>query len=402
MKKGFIFVLLCVCMVLTGCTEQVQPDIRLPEETEAVQPPMEAAQEAQSPAEAGTPAQEADEPGPTDAASERLGFTGGNLEQGGLMAGDGEWVYYRGDGDHGLYKAKTDGSERTQLLPPEDYEPRSINVLGGWVYFSNVRDGFSLWRVRTDGTDAEQLVSGYCPAIYVSESGMYYEILDKSSGQFMIFWNSLEGDHSDFLSLGSSIAGYDNGTLYSVDLQDQALYAFRYPRGASERLCTVGQQAAYFSADSTGIYFWDDSFDYCRLDPDTKEITILRDGVACDYFNYYDGTIYFFDFDKRSEFACGYALDAATGAQTPLLSLSAELYDADGKSVGVTQTDYFAGNYDPGDIPMDEEGLPLVRSESVDGLYVVNGQVFAHGRLARTGMAETWILCDGGSGTVWG
>ena len=73
-----------------------------------------------------------------------MGFTGANIGQGGLMAGDGEWVYYRSESDWGLYRARTDGSEQTQLLPPEDYAPSSINVLGDWVYFSNFRDGFSL------------------------------------------------------------------------------------------------------------------------------------------------------------------------------------------------------------------------------------------------------------------
>ena len=41
-------------------------------------------------------------------------------------------------------------------------------------------------------------------------------------------------------------------------------------------------------------------------------------------------------------------------------------------------------------------------NELVDGLFVVNGQVFARGRLARTGMAEIWVLCDGAGGAVWG
>ena len=92
--------------------------------------------------------------------AERLGFAGANVGQGGLMAGDGEWVYFRSESDWGLYRARTDGSEQTQLLPPEDYAPSSINALGGWVYFSNFRDGFSLWRVRTDGSEAEKLVDG--------------------------------------------------------------------------------------------------------------------------------------------------------------------------------------------------------------------------------------------------
>ena len=70
--------------------------------------------------------------------------------------------------------------------------------------------------------------------------------------------------------------------------------------------------------------------------------------------------------------------------------------------IGVTWADYRDGNYDAERIPGNEEGRLVAQSEGIDGLYVVNGQVFARGRLARTGMAETWILCDGGNGTVWG
>ena len=113
--------------------------------------------------------------------AEQLGFAGANIGQGGLMAGDGEWVYFRSESDWGLYRARTDGSEQTQLLPPEDYAPSSINVLGGWVYFSNFRDGFSLWRVRTDGSEAEKLVDGYCHTFLVAESGIYFDCRDENN-----------------------------------------------------------------------------------------------------------------------------------------------------------------------------------------------------------------------------
>lgn len=63
---------------------------------------------------------------------------------------------------------------------------------------------------------------------------------------------------------------------------------------------------------------------------------------------------------------------------------------------------YRNGNYDADSIPTNEEGWPMALNELVDGLFVVNGQVFARGRLARTGMAEIWVLCDGAGGAVWG
>lgn len=142
--------------------------------------------------------------------------------------------------------------------------------------------------------------------------------------------------------------------------------------------------------------------DYCHLDPETKEITALHQGPIGDYFNYYDGTVYYVAYGGENyDYDCCYAMDVETGEQKAILSLSPEMYDAFGDPIGITQVDYRNGNYDADSIPVNEEGWPMALNELVDGLFVVNGQVFARGRLARTGMAETWIRCDGGSGTLW-
>ena len=78
--------------------------------------------------------------------AEQLGFTGANIGQGGLMAGDGEWVYYRSESDWGLYRARTDGSEQTQLLPPEDYRLLCRITLEGATHLEVAKElGISVW-----------------------------------------------------------------------------------------------------------------------------------------------------------------------------------------------------------------------------------------------------------------
>ena len=144
--------------------------------------------------------------------AEQLGFTGANIGQGGLMAGDGEWVYYRSESDWGLYRARTDGSEQTQLLPPEDYAPSSINVLGDWVYFSNFRDGFSLWRVRTDGSEAEKLVDGYCYTFLVAESGIYFDCRDENN-VMRTFHAELDGSAQTLLYESCAPTTYYEGKI---------------------------------------------------------------------------------------------------------------------------------------------------------------------------------------------
>ena len=140
------------------------------------------------------------------------------------MAGDGEWVYYRSESDWGLYRARTDGSEQTQLLPPEDYAPSSINVLGDWVYFSNFRDGFSLWRVRTDGSEAEKLVDGYCYTFLVAESGIYFDCRDENN-VMRTFHAELDGSAQTLLYESCAPTTYYEGKLYLYDFRSGTVSA---------------------------------------------------------------------------------------------------------------------------------------------------------------------------------
>ena len=288
------------------------------------------------------------------------------------------------------------------LLPPEDYAPSSINVLGDWVYFSNFRDGFSLWRVRTDGSEAEKLVDGYCYTFLVAESGIYFDCRDENN-VMRTFHAELDGSAQTLLYESCAPTTYYEGKLYLYDFRSGTLYAYNTEANEREILFEGKYDAAFFSADDTGIYFWDDMCDYCHLDPETKEITVLHQGPIGDYFNYYDGTVYYVAYGGENyDYDCCYAMDVETGEQKAILSLSPEMYDAFGDPIGITQVDYRNGNYDADSIPTNEEGWPMALNELVDGLFVVNGQVFARGRLARTGMAEIWVFCDGASGAVWG
>lgn len=157
------------------------------------------------------------------AVREKTGFVGANIGMGGLMAGDGEWIYYRDETDWGLYKAKMDGSEKTLLLPVEEYSPSNLNVLDEWVYFSNYRDDFSLYRVRTDGTAPEKLVSGYCSTLFVAESGIYFDCRDESN-RFRAFRINLDGTDQELIAEDFSPVSYYNGILYLYNFRSETLF----------------------------------------------------------------------------------------------------------------------------------------------------------------------------------
>ena len=116
---------------------------------------------------------------------ESLGNTDGNLQQRGLVASDGKWIYYEFKG--GLYKSKLDGSEKTMLYSIGEEKPNLyqylwyINVRGDWVYFSgknNETGTAGLYKIKKDGTGIQRLVSDtYANEVYVIGDKIYYDIL---------------------------------------------------------------------------------------------------------------------------------------------------------------------------------------------------------------------------------
>lgn len=329
---------------------------------------------------------------------------GANINMGGLMSGDGEgWIYYRSEENWGLYKARTDGTEVELLLPAELYTPASINVVNDWIFFSNACDGFSIYRVKTDGTGAEKLIDGYCYKLFATENGIYFDERDddnRHKTQFM----KLDGSDCKLIAEGYEPVSYYSGTLYLYNFVSKSLSVYDESTGDIEELTTKANQAAYFSADETGIYYWNNMSEYCRIDAETREKTVLKSGPIGDYYNYCSGKLYYVAYGGENfDYICVYEMDVTTGEEIPILSLSAEEFDpTTAEPLGITQTQYRSGNYDPEIIPADANGFPLIIDERAFDLYIANGEVFARGRMKESRFASCWIYCDGKRGTLWG
>ncbi|GHU54251.1 hypothetical protein AGMMS49975_14380 [Clostridia bacterium] len=86
------------------------------------------------------------------------GNTAGNIINGGLVAVQGDWIYYSSPEDihnynMGLYKARTDDSGRQMLT---DGNVAYINVVGDWIYYTK---DLLLYKIRTDGTEEQVITS---------------------------------------------------------------------------------------------------------------------------------------------------------------------------------------------------------------------------------------------------
>ena len=115
-----------------------------------------------------------------DTTKEERGNTNGNLLNGGMIAYQGEWLYFSSEGS--LYKSKLDGSEIKIIYKAEENDGNiaNINIIDDELYFSagNHEKG-GLYRIKDDGSDVKKLVSdtggGRQEKVYVVGDWIYYD-----------------------------------------------------------------------------------------------------------------------------------------------------------------------------------------------------------------------------------
>lgn len=117
----------------------------------------------------------------------KVGNSAGNLNNSGIAAIQGNWIYYINDNDgYSIYKIHTAGSGQTKL---NDDSSSSINVVGDWIYY-NVAEGprkfgeiidtdwkFNIFKMRTDGSNQTRLNDDISFDLTVVEDWIYYRRL---------------------------------------------------------------------------------------------------------------------------------------------------------------------------------------------------------------------------------
>ena len=61
-----------------------------------------------------------------------------------------DWIYY-GIYGKGIYKIKTDGTDKTKI---SDDEPMFINISGDWLYYGTGSQEETI-KIKTDGTEKQ-------------------------------------------------------------------------------------------------------------------------------------------------------------------------------------------------------------------------------------------------------
>lgn len=181
--------------------------------------------------------------------------TVGNINNNGLAAYDGLWIYYSNTADGGkLYKVKADGMDNQPL---SNDKVCYLNVIGDEIYYSNLSDGGKIYRVNTDGTGRTKVCDDMASYLEVSGSYIYYS------------------NHSK------------GGSLSKVDIQQQ---------GGSGQVLT-DDDAAYINVVGSTIYYSNNSDGkkiYSVNTDGLSKVALSTDGAT--YLNVSGGYIYYGDY----------------------------------------------------------------------------------------------------------
>ena len=234
---------------------------------------------------------------------ESLGNTDGNLQQRGLVASDGKWIYYKFKGN--LYKSKLDGSEKTMLYSIGEVKPDLnqylwyINVRGDWVYFAgknNETGTAGLYKIKKDGTDIQRLVSDtYANEVYVIGDKIYYD------RDYVL---SCDGDGSDKQRINAvETKGYifniSDGYMYWQEEDAQKIYhVYRRKLDGTDEQEIDERRITYAVVDDGWIYYEeyyrDEGVGLMKMRVDgTDRQNVMTNGF--DKYNVKDGWIYYYD-----------------------------------------------------------------------------------------------------------
>lgn len=193
----------------------------------------------------------------------KVGNTNGNIMNGGIVAKQGDWIYFRTEngicrsnldgtekfiitkdegyylnvlgewlyykGKKGIYKARIDGTEVKRL---DKNIPQEMIVVGEWIYYINESDNNKIYKMKTDGSGKINLNNDESNALNILEESLYY--INESDDNF-IYKININGTSRDKVSNNRAsvhmIVDY-NGSVYYRDYEEAYQYINKINAGS--------------------------------------------------------------------------------------------------------------------------------------------------------------------------
>jgi hypothetical protein len=224
------------------------------------------------------------------------GNTPGNIVNRGLAALQEDWTYYS---NSGLYKIKTDGSDKRQL---SDDWVSFINVAGDRIYYRK-EDDKKIYTIKTDGSGLQNLNNDKSEYINVagdriyyrngSDLGKIYTIKTDGSGR-----KKLNDDQSEYITVAGDYIYYlhviyedAEPGLADYDYDEYNIYKIKTDGSEDQKLC--GNGGYFLNVVGERIYYVNYSDDLYTIKTDGTDRKKLID--KADYINVAGDWIYYGD-----------------------------------------------------------------------------------------------------------
>ncbi len=190
-------------------------------------------------------------------------------------AGEGDWIYFSNWHDgYSIYKARPDGSNAEKIA---DDSSRNINFQGEWIYYENIDDQGKIYRIKADGSRREKITDDCAWNMQVQGEWIYYENIDDNDRIYRI---KVDGSSREKLNNNRSWNIKLSGDwIYYINFDDfegagNSVYRIQTDGSIHEKI--IGDSAQYLISDSEWVYY--SIFDFDNVDNHRRIYRVKKDG----------------------------------------------------------------------------------------------------------------------------
>jgi hypothetical protein len=244
------------------------------------------------------------------------GNTAGNIANGGIATIQGDWIYYVNDSDgYSIYKIRTDGSGRTKL---NDDNSQYLNVVGDWIFYcNNIGDkdvlgmmnydqNYNIYKIRTDGSKRTQLNHKRSLNLIVVDGWIYYTQIDLDDENITGNLYKIRTDGSEPTKLSDDIALFlnvvDDWIYYTNESDRHRIYKVR--TDGSERTQLTYDNEAHFYLNVVGEWIYSSIMlraqNLIRTGLDGSDQGLFPSIRYTQRLNYSDGWLFYLDWHDNN------------------------------------------------------------------------------------------------------
>jgi hypothetical protein len=152
-------------------------------------------------------------------------FNGNNANNSGFAAESAEWIYYS-FGFPGIFRMRHDGTGQVKIC---DDSALYLNLApDGWLYYKKINGDNGIYKIRTDGTERSLVLEGYNDSPIVYGDYLYYLYKEKPFSEGVLCRRSLDGTTDEVVSLGKiDFFNIFQNTIYYFVIYDRDHYELR-------------------------------------------------------------------------------------------------------------------------------------------------------------------------------